>query len=120
MSKRNQIIAWVLTIAASAMPLMASVSKLMGVEQIVANFEKWGLSDNLMLIGIGELVSVVLFLVPKTRKYGMLLMSALMGGAIVTHMANGESFMMSVIVLVLIWVAGAFSHSGFYGMSKKD
>jgi len=120
MSKRNRIIAWVLTILAAAMPLMSSVMKFMRTEDIVNNFTKWDLLDQMTLIGAGELVAAILFIIPQTRKFGMLLLTATMGGAISTHMANNESYMMPAIILVLVWIAGMFSHAEFYGFSKKN
>jgi Ion channel len=46
---------------------------------VVESFEKFGLADWRIIIGIGELVSAVLFLVPRTAVLGTLLPSAYLG-----------------------------------------
>lgn len=59
---------------------------------------------------MGELVSAVLFLIPRTTSLGVLLLSAYLGGAIVTHMQNGEPYFGPAVLLLLVWVAGYFRH----------
>ncbi len=83
----------------------SSFMKLSGAEEMVANFEHFGLSDMRIVIGIGEIVSATLFLIPLTSSLGVLLLSAHMGGAIVTHMSNDESYIVQSVVLILLWVA---------------
>ena len=73
-------------------------------------FEKWGLKNYLLLIGSGELISALLFLIPRTSSLGLLLLSAYMGGAIVTHMQHGESYIIPSAVLLLVWIAGYLRH----------
>lgn len=63
-----------------------------------------GLSGWLTIIGIGELVSAILYLIPRTSSLGVLLLSAHMGGAIVIHMSNGEPFIFPAVLLLLVWV----------------
>ena len=55
---------------------------------------------------MGEPLSALLFLIPKTHPLGVLLLSGYMGGAIVTHMQHGESNVAQSVILRLIWVAG--------------
>ena len=55
--------------------------------------------------------SALLFLVPLTHSLGLLLLSAYMGGAIVTHMQHGESYIAQSVILALIWVTGFLRHS---------
>jgi len=59
----------------------------------------------LMLIGMGELIAAILFLIPRTSSLGVLLLSAHLGGAIVTHMSNAEMFIPQIVMLLLVWVA---------------
>ena len=74
--------------------------------EMAENFGKWGLSDWLAIIAIGEIISALIFLFPKTNIFGVLLLSAHMGGAIVTHMGNVESFIFQAVILILVWVTG--------------
>lgn len=105
MSKTRKITAWISVGLMSALFIMSASMKLMGGAEMATNFAKWGLDGKLMLIGTGELIAVILFLIPRTSSLGVLLLTAHMGGAIVTHMSNGETFIPQAIMLLLVWVA---------------
>jgi uncharacterized membrane protein YphA (DoxX/SURF4 family) len=105
-SKGRRIAAWILTTLIALVFVASSIPKLIGAQQAVETVEKWGLRDHLMLIGIGELVSAVLFFIPLTSSLGLLLLSAYLGGAIATHMQNGEPHIIPAVLLVVVWVAG--------------
>ncbi len=104
LSKARKISSWVVVGLLAALFLMSSGSKLTGSQEMVTNFEKWGLSGWLTIVGIGELVSAILYLIPRTSSLGVLLLSAHMGGAIVTHLCHGEPFVFQAVILVLVWV----------------
>lgn len=104
LSKKKKISSWVLIGLLGALFAFSIFSKLTGAEEMVTNFERYGLSEWLTIIGIGELISLILYLVPRTSSIGVLLLSAHMGGAIVTHMSNGEPFIFQAVILILVWV----------------
>tara|TARA_R110002072_G_scaffold238939_1_gene396659 strand:+ start:58688 stop:59062 length:375 start_codon:yes stop_codon:yes gene_type:complete len=105
LSKGRKIGAWILVGLMGALFIMSASMKLIGAEELTVNFEKWGLDGKLMLIGVGELIVAILFIIPKTSSLGVLLLSAHLGGAIVTHMANGEMFIPQAIMLLVVWLA---------------
>jgi hypothetical protein len=105
-SRGRQIAGWVLTVLLSALYLSSAAFKLSGAAQVVEMMGKWGLGNDVILIGVGEAVSALLFLIPRTHSLGVLLLSAYMGGAIVTHMQHGEPYVSQSVMLVLIWIAG--------------
>lgn len=109
-SKGRRIAAWILTTLIALVFVASSISKLIGAQEVVETVEKWGLRDHLMLIGIGELVSAVLFFIPLTSSLGLLLLSAYLGGAIATHMQNGEPYIIPAVLLVVLWLAGYLRH----------
>lgn len=100
-----RIAGWVLSGLLGALLLGSAGGKLAAAGPVVEMFGKWGLADWRTVIGVGELASAVLFLVPRTAVLGTLLLSSYLGGAIVTHMQNGESFVPAAIILVVLWVA---------------
>ena len=110
-SKGRWIAAWILTGLITLVLVGSAVGKILGARPMAEAFEKWGLKDHLLLIGVGELVSALLFLVPRTNSLGVLLLSAHLGGAIVTHMQNGEPYLIPAVLLVLVWVAGYLRHA---------
>jgi uncharacterized membrane protein YphA (DoxX/SURF4 family) len=107
LSNAKKIITWILVGLMSALFILSATMKLMAGAnaEIAQNFVKWGLDGKLMLIGMGELIAAILFLIPRTSSLGVLLLSAHLGGAIVTHMSNGEMFIPQVVMLLLVWGA---------------
>ena len=101
-SKSRKITAWVIASLLTALFLFSASGKILQPE----NMEQMKLADWRIIIIIGEIVSALLFLIPKTSKYGVLLLSSYMGGAIILHMTGGISIVMPSIILILIWIVG--------------
>jgi hypothetical protein len=56
-------------------------------------------------LGVVELTMYVLYLVPKTRYLGGLIMLAYLGGAVATHLHNDDGkFFVPIIVGVIAWL----------------
>jgi hypothetical protein len=68
---------------------------------------KSGLGEQARLIGAGAVLTALLLMLPRTSSLGILLTSAFWGGAICTHMAHGEPYLVQAALLVLSW-AGAY------------
>lgn len=86
----------------------SAIVKLVGVPPVVKQLAQLGFfGDRLLFIAFAEIVSAVLFLVPRTRAFGLLLVSSFLGGAIATHMGHGESIAQPAVVLTLAWIATA-------------
>lgn len=60
------------------------------------------------MLGIVELISLILFVIPRTGVLGTLLLAAYMGGAIATHLEHGESIMAPCIITAFIWIVAVF------------
>ena len=58
----------------------------------------------LMIVAVLGLASATLFLVPKTRPFGLLLVSAYLGGAIAAHLGHGQYPAPPAAFLALIWI----------------
>ncbi len=103
LSKKRKITGWVIAGLITALLLFSAMGKFM-MPEMAENFSKWGLGDWRIIIAVGEIISALLFLFPKTNIFGAFLLSAHMGGAIVTHMLHGEPFIVQSVILILIWV----------------
>ena len=101
-SKLKNIIAWIIAGAVTALYLFSAYGKFANPKMM----EMMKLADWKTIIPIGEIVSSLLFLFPKTNKFGVLLLSSYMGGAIIIHMTGGMSIAMPTVVLLLVWVVG--------------
>ena len=100
-SKTSNIAAWIIAGLLTALYFFSASGKLfLHPEQM----EQMKLGDWRVIIAMGEIVSALLFLFPKTNKYGSFLLSSYMGGAIILHMTGGISIAMPVVVLLLVWL----------------
>jgi len=107
--KTKKIIAWVLIILPSVALLGSAFGKIAGAGEPVEMLKSWGLTEYILMIGIVELFSVILFLVPKTQVIGLLLLNAYLGGAIATHLQHDgfAKAVPAIVLLGLIWI-GSF------------
>ena len=72
---------------------------------VVEGFAHLGWPDNLALaLGIVEIGSAIVYLIPQTAVLGAILLTGYLGGAIATHVRLGEGFIGPVIFGVLIWL----------------
>lgn len=102
----------VLTAVIGLMLAASAALKLLAIPPVPGQFEKWGLGGWQVVIGLGELASAALFVAPRTVEAGTLLLSAYLGGAIVTHMQHGEPFVIPTVFLVAVWAAAALRLPG--------
>jgi len=102
--KTKRILSIVLMAIPSLMLTMSAFMKFSGAEEIVNGFNKMGLLPHLTWIGIIELISVILFIYPKTHKIGFLLLCSYLGGAMSIELAGGQPPMAAVFIAVL-WIS---------------
>ena len=105
-SKKLWIAGWVIS-ALMGIVLMgpSAMSKLTDWEGKEAAFEHSGFTVDLMKkIGILEILIAVVYLIPQTAFLGAILITGYLGGAVVTDLRVGESFIAPIIIGVLVWV----------------
>ena len=90
------------------------------VPQVVTGLGKAGFAGpKLMLVAVLEVVSAVLFLVPRSRSAGLLLVSAYMGGAIATHVQHDQPLLQPAIFLSMLWLGAVLRHpEAFWSLRK--
>jgi len=99
---------WVLTIVLALLFAMSASLKITQDETAVAQAAAMGIgAGTYRWIGIVEVISLILFVVPRTGVVGALLLIAYMGGAIATHLQHQQPVAMAVTVQVLLWIAVA-------------
>ncbi len=107
--KTKQIISWVLAGVVGALFLFSASGKLMPSEEGAKMAATFGLdAAKMQMIGVVELISIILFLIPRTGVLGTLLLAAYMGGAIATHLEHGESIVAPCVIQAFIWIVAAF------------
>jgi uncharacterized membrane protein YphA (DoxX/SURF4 family) len=103
--KAIKITGWTLTIILALVFTMSAFMKLTQNETALAQASSFGIdTTTYQFIGIIEVISLLLFLIPRTGILGTLLLVAYMGGAIVTHLQHQQPIAVAVIVQILLWV----------------
>ena len=106
--KAIKITGWVLTVILALLFGMSAFMKLFQNEDAITQAAAIGIgASTYQLIGIIEVISLILFIVPRTGVLGALLLIAYMGGAIVTHLQHQQPIGMAVGVQVLLWITAA-------------
>ncbi|HQR32739.1 MAG TPA: DoxX family protein [Blastocatellia bacterium] len=120
LTKRQNILSWVLQIAVAVILLQTLFFKFTGAEESVYIFTKlgaepWGRIGS----GIVELLASILLLTPRTIWLGALLSLGTISGAIMSHLSklgikltpvgdNGELFALAIVVFVcsltVLWI----------------
>lgn len=104
--KARKIVGWILAGLISAFLIVASGLPKLGLfGDMSEHFAKYGISNNTaFVIGIIEITSALLFLIPRTGVIGTLLLASYLGGAIATHLEHNESLSFAVTFEALIWI----------------
>lgn len=102
---------WIMTGLFALFMLGASVApKFLGLAAATDSLVAIGWApDHLLLIGALELLATVLFLLPRTGLAGAALMTAILGGALASHLRAGSPLfshtLFSVYLGVFMWAA---------------
>ena len=104
----------VLHVLIAGIMILAGSAKLFGLypPEMVA---KVGLSVPIQVIGVGELGTAFLLLIPRTSSLGVLLASSFWGGAICLHMSKAEPFGLQSVLLLLTWIGAYLRVPGAFG-----
>jgi len=86
------------------MLLMSAVMKFLKPAAVVEGFTKMGIPERLSFgLGAVELTCTLLYVIPRTSVLGAIFVTGYLGGAILTLLRVGESFVPPLILGVLIW-----------------
>ncbi|MXV16624.1 DoxX family protein [Hufsiella ginkgonis] len=105
-SKTKNILGWVLSGLAALLLAASATDKISGSShalQIASLISLTG--GTYRVLGIIELLSVILFLYPRTGILGTLLLSSYLGGAIATHLQHQQDVLFPAAFEAVIWIA---------------
>jgi len=107
--KTKKIIYWVLTGLVAFIFLGSAMGKFTADEKALEMAASMGLDANTYkLLAFVEILSLVLFILPRTGVIGTLFLCAYMGGAIATHLEHGQSIMAPCIIQAFLWAVAFF------------
>jgi hypothetical protein len=104
-NKTKNIVSIVVGALPAAMVLMSAIMKLTANPQLVASMSKGGFGPYIPAFGAIEIISLILFFVPKTKKIGFYLLCSYLGGACAVELSMGSHMPVSAILLTLFWVS---------------
>lgn len=104
-SKTRNTAGWILTGVIALLLAFSAFLKISQAPEAVAQAAASGIdAATFRLIGIIEIICVLVFLIPRTAFTGSLLLVAYMGGAIASHLINGDSVVLVVVIEALVWI----------------
>jgi hypothetical protein len=109
--KTQRRIATVLTAIPVAFLVFDSVIKLVKIDAVTESMAELGWPDRLARpLGLLELLCLVAYLVPRTRRLGALALTGFLGGAVATHARLGDPLLTHT--LFPIWGVAIFLWAG--------
>ena len=103
----------VMLILTGALLVVSATLKFAGVRGVINEMARSGFADGkLMFIATLEAFAAALFLWPRTRSIGLLLVSSYLGGAICTHVQMGEyvKCVPPSVILSVAWFGTLLKH----------
>lgn len=117
-SKTRRIAGYTISIIPSLMIFMAGVMKVIGAEEMQANFAKIpNFSDKLLFIGVLEIILLVLYWTPKTMNIGFFLLCSFGGGIIVAEIVSGGMPIPGIMVSTLFYVGTMLRKPSLSGLN---
>lgn len=101
--KTKKIIYWSLTGLIAFVFVGSAMGKLTADAKALEMAASIGLDANTYkMLGFIEIISVLLFIFPRTGILGTILLVAYMGGAIATHLENGQSIIAPCVIQTIL------------------
>jgi hypothetical protein len=104
-TKTGNTLGWVFAVLTFLLMAASASDKIRESQHALTMGSSFGLSAEIYrLLGVIELISALLFLVPRTAVLGLLLLASYLGGAIATHLQHGQPIAFPVAIEVFVWV----------------
>ena len=122
----KEVVLWLVTLLVALVCLRSGVMKMPGVPGVefwTRDFARWGYPDWFrVVVGLLELASFLLLLVPRFAGIGAAIFGVVMLGAIATHATHHESVRLpfNFVLLVLCLVIGIGRRPSFLKKSDAD
>jgi hypothetical protein len=95
-----------------AFMLFDSVIKLVVIQPVIDTFRQMGIPESLSIeLGVIGLVCTVLYAIPRTAVLGAILLTAMLGGAVASHLRIGSPLFSHVLFGVYL---GLFAWGGLF------
>lgn len=121
-SKAARISGWALSGVLVALFLFSASMKLFvdSPEMTKGLAELGWTPEQMKTVGVIEIAFALAFLLPRFGIWGAILLTAYLGGAVVTHMRVGQPWFMPIVIGVVIWVALGLRQSAVFRLARGD
>ncbi|MBU6154308.1 MAG: DoxX family protein [Bdellovibrionales bacterium] len=86
--------------------VMSAFMKIKGGPEMAEGWKHFGWPEgSQMMVGVLEILSVLIYMIPNTTFIGAILLTGYLGGAIATHLRMQEAVPLQVIFGIVIWGA---------------
>lgn len=110
--KTKNVIQWIAAGLVGAIFLMSGTMKFNLPADALTQMASQGLTPAMAKnLAIIEILSAILFLIPRTSVLGTLLLTAYMGGAIATHFTHGQPLMAPCVILAVVWIVSVWRNA---------
>ena len=103
-----------------AMLVITAIPKIFSIEFMVNNMQEAGMGHMTFGVGLIELGCVLLFLIPKTRGIGFLLVTAYTGGIIAAEWIAGKPVIPGIAIQILMWIGMYFENPQFFRLANSN
>ncbi|NHA08107.1 DoxX family protein [Mucilaginibacter sp. HC2] len=111
-SKASFITGTVISVLCILFLLFDSIGKIVRYSESVSGTKQLGWSETAVQpLGIILLICTILYIIPKTKVLGSILLTAYLGGATATMMRVGFPLYFSIIFGILVWVGAYLTNS---------
>ena len=119
-NKAKKLTGWVLSGIVLLLLTASAADKISGSVHSLQMTQSFGIAPGAYrLLGIIELASALLFIIPRTGVLGLLLLSSYFGGAIATHLQHGQSIIFPAAVEALTWIGALIRFPELWQRLKK-
>ncbi|WP_419699671.1 DoxX family protein [Mucilaginibacter sp. NFX135] len=111
-SKASFITGTVISVLCILFLLFDAIGKIILQKNVISASAKLGwVETTLQGMGITLLISTILYIIPKTKILGAILLTAYLGGATATMVRVGQPFYFSVVFGILVWLGAYLTNS---------
>ena len=96
----------------------SAMAKLMGEKSMIVALSNINF-NNPVLVGIVEMTCALLLAFPPTRRIGVLMCTAYIGGIIVAEQVHYQKPGFGILLACLLWLGAFFRDPDFFGLSPK-
>jgi hypothetical protein len=104
-TKAKNITGWILSGIVALALAGSALDKIILSQHAIQMGTSFGLSpETYRILGMIEILSATLFVIPRTAILGTLLLSSYLGGAITTHLLHGQDIFFPAILESIVWI----------------